>query len=114
MARDIGSVVCTQCCNGTLCNSGGCGFNAYPPIGPDVRGPVCFSCYQQATIDDCNTIRVCGRDEFCEVEAMLSPVNAHQVLWRTRCVHELAIHVRGLVAKKTFATNRAPDHLKRR
>ena len=29
----------------------------------DDRGPLCFSCTQQQTLDSCNTIKLCGRDE---------------------------------------------------
>ena len=37
---------------------------SYLTIGyADDRGPVCFSCTQQQTLDSCNTIKLCGRDE---------------------------------------------------
>ena len=37
---------------------------SYLPIGYAAdRGPLCFSCTQQQTLDSCNTIKLCGRDE---------------------------------------------------
>ncbi|XP_052264303.1 neurogenic locus notch homolog protein 1-like isoform X9 [Dreissena polymorpha] len=88
MASDEGNILCTQCCNGSLCNAGGCVSDAFAPISPDVRGPVCFNCEQQANIDDCYKIRICGRDEMCQIEANLTSAAGHQAFWRTRCVHE--------------------------
>ncbi|XP_052786917.1 neurogenic locus notch homolog protein 1-like [Mya arenaria] len=84
---DLSTLICSQCCDGELCNAGGCGFTGFPDLTTGSRGPMCFACDQQSQVDDCNTIRTCSRDEVCSIMQYLSPVN-HQKLWKTTCIHE--------------------------
>ncbi|KAL4238407.1 hypothetical protein ACF0H5_003116 [Mactra antiquata] len=73
-------LVCTQCCNSTLCNSAGCGHPGYSTS----RGPVCYNCHDQMSIDDCDTISVCGRDEVCMIDRLANDVS-HEQRYHTRC-----------------------------
>ncbi|XP_052267801.1 uncharacterized protein LOC127869342 isoform X1 [Dreissena polymorpha] len=80
---DTGTLVmCSQCCNGSLCNTGGCGVIPFTDMRLGTRGPMCFSCPQQSRADDCDVFRLCGRDQMCRLEQItISDI----VLWRTSC-----------------------------
>jgi hypothetical protein len=42
-------------------------FAEFDNLTSGSRGPLCFDCYQQLTTDDCDKIRVCGREEVYNV-----------------------------------------------
>ncbi|KAH3873206.1 hypothetical protein DPMN_036435 [Dreissena polymorpha] len=81
-------IICSVCCTGSLCNSGGCGNSQFDNLTSGSRGPVCFDCYQQLTTDDCDKIRMCGRDEVCDLRTT-SVGTTSDVLWKTSCVSRL-------------------------
>ncbi|XP_052253122.1 uncharacterized protein LOC127859656 [Dreissena polymorpha] len=46
------------------------------------RGPICFTCSQQSSTDDCDTVQLCGRNQMCKLEQIsISDI----VLWTTSC-----------------------------
>ncbi|KAL4216822.1 hypothetical protein ACF0H5_024543 [Mactra antiquata] len=59
---------CVNCCNGDLCNSGGCGFVGFQTMATQQRGPICYHCQQQTNPKDCNKIRRCGIAEYCAIQ----------------------------------------------
>ncbi|XP_060567540.1 uncharacterized protein LOC132726262 isoform X2 [Ruditapes philippinarum] len=56
--------ICSECCNGTLCNNAGCQYQGYP----SPRGPICYNCDSGINSSDCDTIKVCNSDEVCKLE----------------------------------------------
>ncbi|KAL4238409.1 hypothetical protein ACF0H5_003117 [Mactra antiquata] len=81
-------LVCAQCCNSTLCNSAGCGHQGYTTS----RGPVCYNCHDQMSVEDCDTISVCGRDEVCLINRLPNDVS-HELRYHTRCeLHSVCQH----------------------
>ncbi|XP_052786334.1 fibropellin-1-like [Mya arenaria] len=78
------AVVCSQCCRGKLCNSGGCGLETYFE-GPYVdRGPICFKCSQQNGVDDCDSVEICSRDQICQLK--ISGMVDTQTIWESTCI----------------------------
>ncbi|XP_052786117.1 E-selectin-like [Mya arenaria] len=106
-------IVCSVCCNGSLCNSGGCGYDQFPVFSANTRGPVCFDCAQQRRTDDCDKIRICSRDEVCELRKTTVGTDS-EILWTTQCLHTNACpaatsHI--LVGRKRQSTAGLADNM---
>ncbi|XP_052760900.1 neurogenic locus notch homolog protein 1-like isoform X2 [Mya arenaria] len=65
-----GILICSQCCQGDVCNSNLCGETGFQLRG----GPTCFACDQFKDPDACNQIQHCSRDEICELLPDISTV----------------------------------------
>ncbi|XP_053387615.1 uncharacterized protein LOC123542475 [Mercenaria mercenaria] len=57
---------CLQCCEGSFCNSQGCGDHGLPPIG--TRGPLCLDCSFVSDPKLCHKVAFCSSDEKCHIE----------------------------------------------
>ncbi|XP_060605567.1 uncharacterized protein LOC132758070, partial [Ruditapes philippinarum] len=77
-------LTCSECCNGTFCNSALCGQSGIPQFSSGVRGPICYSCDQQLFPDSCHIIKECSRDELCLLSRFESQVG-HDILYQSKC-----------------------------
>ncbi|XP_060607380.1 uncharacterized protein LOC132759583 isoform X2 [Ruditapes philippinarum] len=57
---------CLQCCNGSFCNSKGCGDEGLQTLGK--RGPLCFDCTHTGNSGSCNTVQLCDTNQVCTIE----------------------------------------------
>ncbi|XP_045198066.2 IgGFc-binding protein-like [Mercenaria mercenaria] len=57
---------CMECCNGSYCNTYGCGDDGLR--GLENRGPFCFDCRHQGANDVCETVQLCSVTEICMIE----------------------------------------------
>ncbi|XP_060552092.1 uncharacterized protein LOC132713486 isoform X2 [Ruditapes philippinarum] len=83
--RGNGFIVCSECCNGNLCSNDGCGNYGYNQS----RGPVCYQCDEQSSLEDCSKIHLCGRGEVCLLQKVLNSMT-HIVRYTTKCIGEYA------------------------
>ncbi|XP_053387876.1 neurogenic locus notch homolog protein 2-like isoform X3 [Mercenaria mercenaria] len=92
--------VCTECCRNSLCNSGGCGEQGFQSFTSGQRGPICFKCEQQSSPNDCNKIRICGRDEVCMLNTT-SVGTSHQMLWKSDCQKKSTCQHTGVISSNS-------------
>ncbi|XP_053388049.1 uncharacterized protein LOC123542677 [Mercenaria mercenaria] len=60
--------MCLQCCDGSFCNSHGCGDNGFPM--KELRGPICLDCSFASDHKACDKVTICGLDELCHIEEL--------------------------------------------
>ncbi|KAH3710596.1 uncharacterized protein LOC127858694 [Dreissena polymorpha] len=78
--RDQNNYLCSQCCQGDLCNHRLCGQT---PFSNDM-GPVCYACKLQATQNSCSNITHCNKDQVCQLSVMHDE-NLQQTVFTTSC-----------------------------
>ncbi|XP_052241385.1 uncharacterized protein LOC127851593 isoform X1 [Dreissena polymorpha] len=63
---------CIECCQDDYCNLQGCGSQPIPDV--TLRGPICFKCDVQETLDSCETVVICGSDNECFLSTVVTPL----------------------------------------
>ncbi|XP_052265465.1 uncharacterized protein LOC127867973 isoform X1 [Dreissena polymorpha] len=74
---------CIECCQGDYCNRQGCGSQPIPDV--TIRGPICFKCDVQETIDSCETVVDCGSDNECFLSTVVTPLT-NTVKYTSKCM----------------------------
>ncbi|CAG2244972.1 unnamed protein product [Mytilus edulis] len=67
--REIGTVVCSECCNSRLfplCNIAGCGIKK--PILP-VGSKICYKCPSSIHPDECTQLTLCNKNQSCSSQS---------------------------------------------
>ncbi|XP_052217766.1 uncharacterized protein LOC127835394 isoform X2 [Dreissena polymorpha] len=57
---------CVECCSDDYCNGRGCGDEGL--VSRQERGPVCYTCNQVRTIQQCMSIGLCNKHQSCRIE----------------------------------------------
>ncbi|CAC5403324.1 unnamed protein product [Mytilus coruscus] len=79
--NSVEKIVCDTSCSDDHCNYGGCGADPLP--AKDQRGPICYACALMKNPDQCNQVKICSRDELCEI--MKTPHPLFDVTYTTKC-----------------------------
>ncbi|VDH94021.1 Hypothetical predicted protein [Mytilus galloprovincialis] len=82
--REIGTVVCSECCNSRLfplCNIAGCGIKK--PILP-VGSKICFKCPSSIHPDECTQLTLCNKNQSCFITETKNLLGHHR--WQHGCI----------------------------
>ncbi|KAL4232582.1 hypothetical protein ACF0H5_007272 [Mactra antiquata] len=96
-------LVCSSCCNETLCNGNLCvlGGATIPPRTS--RGPICYSCGQQLDPSSCHKIRQCGLDQECLLMRYES-LMGNDLMYKTECISKQTCAERLTIYKTAIAS----------
>ncbi|KAH3791868.1 uncharacterized protein LOC127838666 isoform X2 [Dreissena polymorpha] len=94
---------CIECCQGNYCNLQGCGSQPIPDI--NIRGPMCFQCDVQDTLDSCETVVNCGPTNECFLSTLVIPLT-NEVKYTSKCMTTSAcdtLRSSGLIGRRSTA-----------
>lgn len=72
---------CSSCCHGDLCNNKGCDIKEVP----HQQGPICYTCHDQYTSNECSEVTQCAVDEACMLARVLT---GDSVMFNGYCVNK--------------------------
>ncbi|KAL4232581.1 type-B carboxylesterase lipase [Mactra antiquata] len=78
-------LVCSACCNETLCNGNLCVLDGATMPLRTSRGPICYSCRQQMDPSSCHEIKQCGLDQECLLMRYES-LMGNDLMYKTECI----------------------------
>ncbi|XP_063438596.1 mucin-2-like [Mytilus trossulus] len=82
--REIGTVVCSECCNSRLfplCNIAGCGIKK--PTLP-VGSKICYKCPISIHPDECTQLTLCNKNQSCFITETNNLLGHHR--WQHGCI----------------------------
>ncbi|KAH3795496.1 hypothetical protein DPMN_149051 [Dreissena polymorpha] len=92
---------CIECCQGNYCNLQGCSSQPIPDI--NIRGPMCFQCDVQDTLDSCETVVNCGPSNECFLSTLVIPLT-NEVKYTSKCMTTIAcdtLRSSGLIGRRS-------------